>query len=264
MKPTERAVAIPLIAKLKAEGWEVNEEVRFRHDPRDTAFWIADIVAVKGGTVRVYEVKVVFGLDVMAQTARWIGYANEVWVVVPGDGTAANRGHAYGSYLMGKEGLGLVHVCAPNEVEKMREARSGEPTPLKQLVKTVVEASHYSVDTEALEAALHPAQASGKFAGAGTKTGARVSPANLAKQAIRDYLDVAKEYGGCTPLAEVAKAVGETEWLVTKWAKAGKIPGVQLDGTQTEIVLRRVDEGQEEPLMDARQLKSRPQRYIPK
>lgn len=264
MKPAERAVAIPLIAKLKHEGWKVHEEVVFFYDPDSSAFWIADIVAVKGGVIRVYEVKAVFGLDVMAQTARWLGYANEVWVVVPGDGTAANRGHAYGYVLLGKEGIGVIHVRQPNQVEKMREARSGEATLPELLVTLAIEPHRFHANTERLEAALHPAQASGKFAGAGTKTGARVSPANLAKQAIRDYLDVAKQYGGCTPLAEVAKAVGETEWLVTKWAKAGKIPGVQLDGTQTEIVLRRVDEGQEEPLMDARQLKSRPQRYIPK
>lgn len=264
MKPSERAVAIPLIATLKADGWTVYEEVRFRHDPHDPAFWIADIVATKRGTIRVYEVKVAFGLDVMAQAARWLGYAHEVWIVVPGKGTAASRGHAYGYNLLRKEGLGVVHVREPSKLEvQMAMAPGGELPAPEALVAEVACAVCLNVLTEPLEAALHQAQASGEFAGAGTKSGERVTEGNLAHKAIREYLDAAREFGGCSPLAEVARAVGQTAWLVTKWAKAGKIKGVQLDGTAVELVLRRVPEGQEEPLMDARQLKSRPARYIP-
>lgn len=261
MKPSERAVAIPLCAYLRAEGWEVFEEVRYRYDDTKTAFWIADVVALKNGVLVVFEAKAAFSLAVMRQAERWIGLANEVYVVVPGTGKPANPDHAYGCDKLLAVGIGVLHIRKHTKVEVQSAARRGGLPPPEALVVEKQSAIRSHAETYRLEAALHPAQASGEFAGAGTKTGERVTKGSLAHKAIREHLDTLP--GRVAPLVDVARAVGTSTWVITKWAKDSKIKGVQLDGRELEIVLRRVDEGDEEPLLDARQMKSRPARYIP-
>lgn len=262
MKPSERAVAIPLIAGLKADSWEVFEEVRYRYDDTKTAHWIADVIAKKAGVLAVFEVKAAFSLAVMRQAERWINLAHEIYVVVPGTGTPANPDHAYGHGKLGESGIGVLHIRKHSKVELQMAARAGGALPPPEaLVVPAQGAVPSRCSTARLEAALHPAQASGEYAGAGTKTGERVTPANLTHKAIREHLETLPFRTG--PLADVARAVGAKDWLVTQWAKAAKIKCVQLDGRELEIALRLVDPGAEAPILDARQMKSKPQRWIP-
>ena len=55
-KPSERALALILIAWLKVNDWEVYEEVKYRPDPDDsTVIYVADIVATRAGFVAVFD-----------------------------------------------------------------------------------------------------------------------------------------------------------------------------------------------------------------
>ena len=75
----EADLAQALIGHLKAEGWEIYEEVA----PGGGGDKRADIVAVKDGLTRIIECKMKLGLPVLYQGKGWVGYAEEIFVAVP-------------------------------------------------------------------------------------------------------------------------------------------------------------------------------------
>ena len=260
-KRTEEELALILIAWLKANGWEVYEEVKFWPDPGDrTAWYVADIVATRNGVVAIFEVKLAFGLTVMRQAERWVRYAHEVYVFVPGKGVPANVDHAYGHGKLREVGIGVLHLRDHSKLEVQMAARpGGELPPMEKLVITAQAAVTSRPEDARLEGELRDEHKSGRFARAGVKGGDRVSPANLTKAAIAAHVASA---GGAAPIAEVARAVGASSWLITKWAKAQGIKGIAHDSSASEIVLRAVNPGNERPIT-ATSHKLHPSRYIP-
>lgn len=261
-KQSEAALARVLVAWLKAAGWEVNEEVPFRADPASASVWIADVIAtrwVEGRRiVAAYEVKKAMGLDVMEQADRWLSFVNQCWIVVPGDGTAASKGHAYGYRRLNDAGIGVLHVREWTKLEMQAAARpGGELPPIETRIAMVFSAEQNRIDTPALEDALLPEHRDGSFAGAGTKTGERATRTNILLQEIRIYL---AEHDGHAPLDQVVRAF-RTPWLIPR-AKEGQIPRVRMNGSGPEVLLEIVAAGNETPLLSDRSSRTAPRNRV--
>lgn len=247
-KASEAALARVLVAWLKANDWEANEEVPFRADAPGASTWIADVVATKGGIVAVFEVKKAMGLDVMDQADRWLNHANQSWVVVPGDGRAASPGHAYGYRRLNDAGIGVLHIRKHTKLEEQMALRPGGTLPAPEaLVSVVHQAEHFDVNTAPLREALRPEHRDGSFAGAGTKTGERANKTNLVYKQIREYL---KARGNDAPLEEIVRNY-KAPWLILK-AKEGQIPMVRLNGSGPAVLLELVEPGNETPILSDR------------
>ena len=254
MKASERALAVVLVAWLEADGWEVNQEVKFRPDARKASIWIADVVARRAGIVAVYEVKTAMGLPVMEQAERWMEYADQAWIVVPGHGKPANHGHAYGYRRLEQDGIGVLHVRGWTKVEVQIAGRpGGELPPITVRVSTVVEATNTHAFTGPLELALLPEHRDGSFAGAGSQIGTRVSKTNLVLARVREYIT---DRGGSAPIEDVVRNVGEN-WI-TRRAKDGKIPRVRVNGCSAVAMLELVEPGNEAPFMSERTARTAP------
>jgi hypothetical protein len=72
----ETDVAKPVVDWLKAQGWEVFQEVEFIGNT-------CDIVARKDKTIWAIEVKCRINLEVLYQANRWLPYAQRVSIAVP-------------------------------------------------------------------------------------------------------------------------------------------------------------------------------------
>ena len=258
-KIAETSLGPPLRAYLTAAGWELSEEVRFQATPGGP-WWIADMVATRNGIVAVFEMKAHFGLDVMAQAARWIGHANQIFVVVPGNGSPANAGHAHGYALLARDGICVLQVREHSKTEhQMAGAPRGELPSIDKLVSVIGDAALRLVRADALRDALRPEHRNGSFAGAGTKNGERVSKTSLAHNAIREVL---ANSDGPVSIVDMRRAIDGNERQLITWAREKKIDRVQLDERETVMVLRLVEPGEEAPIT-ATSNKSRPARYIP-
>lgn len=74
----EADLAEVLVGHLKQDGWDVFEEVRPCQGGAR-----ADIVAVKGGVIRVIECKLAMSFSLLNQARHWVGRADEIYVAVP-------------------------------------------------------------------------------------------------------------------------------------------------------------------------------------
>lgn len=115
MKETE--LVARLVENLREDGWDVFQEVEGSHGDNR-----ADIVAVKGDTVRIMEAKMSLSLALLAQLDHWCmtSEAHEVWAVVPAMKRRPFRGEQpariYARHLCEKMGAGVMeHSLAENQ-----------------------------------------------------------------------------------------------------------------------------------------------------
>jgi hypothetical protein len=80
MKETD--VAVRAIQYFREVGWEIYQEVQIPHKYQQ-GYRVIDIVGIKDGRVMICEVKTSFSSALLHQTARWIGWADEVWMAAP-------------------------------------------------------------------------------------------------------------------------------------------------------------------------------------
>lgn len=260
MSPSARDVlfeyhlSAPVQAFMEGLGWAISREVK--HGGK-----IADLVGRSGDDIAALELKLTLGLDVILQAINWLSQADFSWVAVPLCG--AKKGRAFELWQLGldvcrERGIGVIAVRKLEKLEQEAAAR-GEPLakPRVAIVVEAVRQRHHN--TGAFTASLQPEHKDFSEA-AGVKGGRRW---NATQRRYRDVRDQVQERRGEAALADVARALGFHPKRVHAWATASKIVGVQLDSTGVEVLLRIVPDGQEAPVLDARQMKSRLPRYIP-
>lgn len=96
MRVAEVDIAREIIEYLKADGWEIYQEVKYGSH-------YADIVAKRGPVIWVIEAKVSFGLDVIEQAANWLDKAHMVSVAV----TWTRKSH-FKNKICEKFGIGVL------------------------------------------------------------------------------------------------------------------------------------------------------------
>jgi hypothetical protein len=219
----ETEIAIPVIAWLVAEGWDVYQEVQIF-----TYADVADIVAVRHGLSWVVEVKSSLSLEVIAQAEAWKGYANYVsvaafkridWQVSRSPG----KGRELARRVLDWLGIGLFTVSNrqfwDEGAGKISDALSAEyrinPRLNRRLVRNIA-------------GSLKPEHKT--FARAGNTEGLRYTPFAATCAALAD---IVKSDPGIS-LRDAIKIMGRSHYAseatarssLRHWISEGKIKGV--------------------------------------
>lgn len=147
-KKSEVDYARVLTTWLKAEGWDVYEEVSLSHADA------ADIIAVRKPVVAAIEVKTSLSLTVLGQAHRWIKKAHLTYVAVPRHKRDTSAEGA--AWVCKTLGIGLFYIN-------------------KNSVTEVVHPVFRRVDVKPLMARLRPEQQDGSIP-AGSVAGLRYTP----------------------------------------------------------------------------------------
>lgn len=254
-KLLERDLGLPLIAKLESEGWAYFQEVAFEGKVPDlVAVKIASVMHNCVTKVRVFEMKTHLGFPVIVQANKWLRYANESWVVVPEEKGMPSEARLMAYELCQARGIGIITIRELSKTEKAKAARCGDDSILSR-VRIVAEAVEQDVDTTAIQAALHPEQKD--FVQAGTNSGTHWGPH---QRLCRDIREMLAANDNAAELEAVARRVRRHPNMLADLVKDKRVPGVQFDGRAVAIVLRLVDVGDEEAILDSRSERTRPRR----
>lgn len=257
----ERDLADPVKAFLKAEGWDLFEEVPH-------AGKVPDIVGVwslfGGDRLGVFELKTSLGYPVQAQALFWCDHAHSTSIVVPWAKMTPERQLALD--VCAWKGIGVLEVRKLEKTEEAALARGVEPKTPRVVWLHDARNCTPKDDGAGLREALAPQHQGGAYAGAGTKTGTAEAPrwtlTERRREAVRAYLATA---GDVAPFDVVAAHVGcgdtrAPRSLLLKWAQAGEISRVRLNGCETVLRLELVEPGEERPLYSERSLRTAPRR----
>jgi hypothetical protein len=246
MKPrlAEVDVAAPVVAWLRAGGWDVYQEVRNGKGGERSC----DIVATRGPLVWVVEAKVRLNVEVLEQAHWWRQYAHYASVAVPSD-ACRGMGPAY-AHLVGAWGLGVFRV-------RPKEFLYGNPA-----IDKLVDHDHQPhLNRRALAGRLrgwlHEEQKT--FLAAGSPCGGGWT---AFKDTCRNLKEVVQAHPGCT----LKEAIGgraptlldggfagiryhyRTEATAISslraWIGEGKVPGVRLVPEERALRLYPADEAQ--------------------
>ena len=113
---SETEVAALVVAWLRAQGWEVFQEVECRGHGR-----AIDIVAKRGDVLWAVEVKRALNLAVLEQAFSSTPYAHLASVAVPRMAKVSD-GYDFGVQVARRFGLGLIEVWPPNVASRVVEA----------------------------------------------------------------------------------------------------------------------------------------------
>jgi len=235
---SETDVAQPVVAWLRAGGWDVYQEVRQGRGERS-----CDIVATRGPLVWAVEVKVQFGIEVLEQAIYWSQYANYSSVAVPQKSSRRGNGVVY-RLALSHWGIGVFEVGDPSKM-LWREAGIENPSLLVKHERCPV--LHRRGRAAEMRTWLYEEQKS--YLAAGTACGGGWSPYKQTCQALRDKV---RQHPGCTLREAIVGRevrIGEDGtvdygWAGIKhhyrmdstaisslkvWLEKGKVPGVRLE-----------------------------------
>jgi hypothetical protein len=197
----EVEVAGPVVDWLKANGWEVWQEV-----PACGA--TADLVAKRGGVMMVVETKTTMSLALLGQARRWIGNCHQVCVAVP---RRKRDSAAEGAeWICNLTGIGLLYVGKYG----VREA---------VIPKTFEAVSDFRINKE-----LRPEQQDGSIP-AGTSTGKAWTPWRVTVTAISKLVNERPGMLMSEVLKEVKthyRNVPSARRSLTIQALRGMLPGI--------------------------------------
>jgi len=215
---SECDLAREIVRYLHDLRWEVYQEVMLRppdNEPNRRER-VADIVAVQDGQLWVVEVKLSFGLELLEQAYRWLGFANYVSVASP------RRSH-FGSIVCRRFGLGAL--CASKYLEDARVIEEIAPAFSRRT-------------TPRLRESLVEKQKT--FAEAGNAKTRFYSPFQATCEEI---LKVVTTRPGIT-LKELLSSIKShyktpesARGSIVKWADKGVIPGVEVRREDRKIAL---------------------------
>jgi hypothetical protein len=241
----ERDLALPVKDYLRAEGWELYEEVSY-------AGKISDIVATRGDELAVVELKTSLGFPVICQAKNWLEHANCSWIAVPSGKATPEREEAL--EVCAWRAIGVLVVRPLSKLEEERQAR-GELGSAEPRVRVVQAAVPQPTFPYALRAVLAPEHQT--HAPAGSKTGVRWNATTERHAAVRSYIE---EHGGTVPLEDVVPALGGSTTILRESVEAARMPMVRLNGAGPSVMLELVTEGDEAPIYSTRSLRTRPRR----
>ncbi len=254
----ERDLGAPVEATLQSQGYIVNKEVKYLGK-------IADIVAVSVHNLVTFELKTQLTLALLTQAANWTAHVNETWIAVPEELPAGKVSdvRAYGYRICREHGIGVLTVRALSKMEQERANRGedmgGQPGLIARVTMVVAATCNSYVDTTAFHEILRPEHQT--FSEAGTKSGLRVGPFQDMCQSVRDLLQAS---GGSATLEDVVRRAKRPSKTMVDLLRAKRIPMVRLDGSGLgPVMVRLVKAGEETPVMNERESKSRPPRYVP-
>jgi hypothetical protein len=216
-KVSEVEVAGRVVWWLKAQGWEVYQEVQIeRNGP------VADLVAVRDGRlVWVLEAKASLGAALLEQASHWLTYAHYVSVIVPAFPYRRSRGRTVLEYYMRQHGIGCVISRPEPGNADLRSSLVHEDTPATFHRKAVVK---YILDALTEE---HKT-----FALAGNNQGRRWTPF---KQTSKNVLEYVTRFPGAS-LKQVVDNVGHHyvgaesfRSCLPRWVEAGEVEGLRIE-----------------------------------
>lgn len=125
---SETEVAAQAVAWLRAQGWEVFQEVEGPHGRA------IDIVARKEGKLWALEAKRALNLAVLEQAWSSVPYAHRASIVVPRMAKVSD-GYEFGVQVAKRFGLGVIEVWPPGAAQRVVEpvAPRDQPTVLGNL-----------------------------------------------------------------------------------------------------------------------------------
>ena len=252
-KLLERDLAGPVKAFLESRGLTPHEEVRHR----DAAgIWrAADIVAIDDRLTVAVEMKLTHSTELLAQAVHWLDLADLVWIALPvltSKAPLAIEARRVAIDYCFIKGIGVLEVRKLEKTEAAASFRGLEPsTPLVAVVHEP-ERQHGRNVAE-IRDQLRQEHRDGSHAGAGSKTGARVSKTNLTYQEIRVYL---AEHGGRAPLDGIVRAF-EVPWIIPK-VKAAEVPCIRYNGSAVVAILELVEPGREGAILSERSSRTAP------
>lgn len=205
---SETALAHLVVAWLRADGWEVFQEVEHR-----PGFGAADIVAVRAGKVQIVECKLSFGLSVLQQAEGWRRAGVAHWVTVAAPWTRAMQG-GLSMRVAAWLGVGVLSVYQRDGNVRMElDARLDRHARAGKILK-VLRPEHQT------------------FAEAGNNRSKRWSPF---LETSRDLHVWVTQHHGCT-LREALVAVkthyrsaSSARSALALWVLKGKVPGVRAE-----------------------------------
>lgn len=202
LKRSETEIAAPITAHLQEYGWEVHHEVQIYSGGRR-----ADIVALQGRLVHIIESKVSLGLDVIEQAIRWIGEAHYVSVAV-----GRHRG-GFVDQVLRSYGIGGYVVSPFNSIDQFVR-----PRLFRRATCNIRKGC--SVETRA-----------GENVPAGSAGGGYFTPFKRTVRSIQDTLRIRGELTTKELITEIQHHYhndSTAKSCLVNWARAGKIPGVEL------------------------------------
>lgn len=227
---SEVEVAAPVVAWLRAGGWDVYQEVRLGAS--------CDIVATRGRLIWAVEVKTAFGIAVVEQAKGWVEHAHYVSVAVP------HRNARLSAHPQSVLGLALhtwgIGVLGVRPVSYLYAEDADPASP--QLVQHVLAPPlHRKVDNR-LRAVLCEEQKT--YLAAGSPFGSGWSPYKATIQNLRSLvkkhpgLNLREAIKGRAPTLDdpvgivgIAHHYGTDATAISSlrhWIDAGKVPGVRI------------------------------------
>lgn len=209
---TEVELAGHLTKWLKADGWEVYEEVSITGYADS-----ADIVAVKAPVVAIIEAKMTMSLALLGQARRWIGAAHQTYVAVPG----FRRDSSFEGAKWVAQTLGIGLLCVtPSSVFEAVSPNFNRTAKVKPIL-----------------ARLRPEQQDGTIP-AGSASGARYTPWKLT---VLDLESWATKHPGM-PLRELLTKFkhhypnnAAARASLSHQIRKGLIPTLRLEGRDLKV-----------------------------
>ena len=213
----ELELAAAVVAWLKAQHWEVYQEVQCEmYGPT------ADIVGLQGPASWVVEAKATLSLALIEQAMQWNGRAHFVSVAVPDSPSRQSRGRRAAERFLRREGIGLLCISRGGWVAQSLEAGMN-----RRLIPT-------------LEVARFCNEAQRDWAPAGNADGLRWTPYQETCRAVARYVS---EHPGCS----IREAIEHTRHhyasdvsarsCLLKWINQGKVRGVRAVAEGRRILL---------------------------
>lgn len=252
-KLLEHHLAAPVKAFLEGRGLTPYEEVRHR----DAAgIWrAADIIAISSSLTVAVEMKLTHSTELLAQAVHWLDLADLVWIAIPAltsKAPLAIEARRVAIDYAAWKGIGVLEVRKLEKTEEAALARGIEPRDPIVVVIHEPERQH-GRNVGEIRDQLRREHRDGSHAGAGSKTGERVSKTNLVLQEIRAYL---AECHGKAPLDSVVRAF-KAPWLIPK-VKAGQVPRIRFNGSALVAILELVEAGSEAAIETDRSSRTAP------
>lgn len=120
---SETELLAVFIAWLEREGWSCRQELAVRlpvraDDPGGrTREHVADLVAQRSDKLAIFEGKLRFGVEVVAQALRWRGYAHTVSVIAPHPGRMPSKNHKVQAEQCRAQQVGLIYITRDGRVK---------------------------------------------------------------------------------------------------------------------------------------------------
>ena len=215
----ETRLAAAVIAWLRADGWQVWQEVSSGNSA-------ADIVAMMDGRIWIIECKASFGLDVIAQANDWRGHAHWISVAVPL--ARQTRASILGRRVCRDLGVGVLTVVGLTFTSnQVRIVEDVAPRIMRWKRRWLMETSPLTQMRAKL--ATYPQD----YHEAGSACGGAWTPYKSSCATVAEYV---RTHPGCT-CPEMIREVGSLHYStpstargsIVHWALHRKVPGVRAE-----------------------------------